>query len=174
MMRALGPQSVSSFLKTALDVVYAGAVASVAVVGPCGLALLVLSPIIGAQGASLFGIKLALRPAALSAALLTLAVYLGFLIYILDRLRKVAKTLTEGDPFQPENVGRLRLIGLGLIGLEAANMPLRAALNWMAPSRAGAIVSFNLTAWFAVLVVFVLAEVFREGARLRREAELTI
>jgi hypothetical protein len=86
----------------------------------------------------------------------------------------VAKTLTEGDPFQPENVGRLRLIGLGLIGLEAANMPLRAALNWMAPSRAGAIVSFNLTAWFAVLVVFVLAEVFREGARLRREAELTI
>ena len=32
----------------------------------------------------------------------------------------------------------------------------------------------NLTAWFAVLVVFVLAEVFREGARLRREAELTI
>ncbi len=33
---------------------------------------------------------------------------------------------------------------------------------------------FNPTAWFAVLVVFVLAEVFREGARLRSEAELTI
>jgi hypothetical protein len=33
---------------------------------------------------------------------------------------------------------------------------------------------FNLTIWFAVLVVLVLAEVFREGARLRREAELTI
>jgi len=32
----------------------------------------------------------------------------------------------------------------------------------------------NLTAWFAVLVVFVLAEVFREGARLRRDAQLTI
>jgi hypothetical protein len=34
--------------------------------------------------------------------------------------------------------------------------------------------SLSLTAWFSVLVVFVLAEVFREGARLRREAELTI
>jgi hypothetical protein len=34
--------------------------------------------------------------------------------------------------------------------------------------------NFSLTAWFSVLVVFVLAEVFREGARLRREAELTI
>ena len=32
----------------------------------------------------------------------------------------------------------------------------------------------NLTAWFAVLVIVVLAEVFREGARLRGEAELTI
>jgi hypothetical protein len=34
--------------------------------------------------------------------------------------------------------------------------------------------SVNLTAWFAVLVIVVLAEVFREGARLRSEAELTI
>jgi hypothetical protein len=32
----------------------------------------------------------------------------------------------------------------------------------------------NLTTWFAVLVIVVLAEVFREGARLRGEAELTI
>ena len=31
-----------------------------------------------------------------------------------------------------------------------------------------------LTPAFSVLVVFVLAEVFREGARLRRESELTI
>jgi hypothetical protein len=32
----------------------------------------------------------------------------------------------------------------------------------------------SLTTWFAVLVIFVLAEVFREGARLRGDAELTI
>ena len=31
-----------------------------------------------------------------------------------------------------------------------------------------------LTPLFSVLIVFVLAEVFREGARLRRESELTI
>ena len=50
-----------------------------------------------------------------------------------------------------------------------------AISNWLPPelvqeSRP----NFSLTAWFSVLVVFVLAEVFREGARLRREAELTI
>jgi hypothetical protein len=31
-----------------------------------------------------------------------------------------------------------------------------------------------VTTWFSVLVVFVLAEVFKEGARLRQEADLTI
>jgi channel protein (hemolysin III family) len=34
--------------------------------------------------------------------------------------------------------------------------------------------NLSLTAWFSILVVVVLAEVFREGARLRRESELTI
>ena len=32
----------------------------------------------------------------------------------------------------------------------------------------------SLSGWFAILAVFVLAEVFREGARLRQDAELTI
>ena len=32
----------------------------------------------------------------------------------------------------------------------------------------------NLAVWFAVLVIIVLAEVFREGARLRQEQKLTI
>jgi hypothetical protein len=35
-------------------------------------------------------------------------------------------------------------------------------------------VNLDFTSWFAIAVLFVLAEVFREGARLRREAELTI
>ena len=52
---------------------------------------------------------------------------------------------------------------------------LRMTLAFVFPERVtGAGVTLNLTAWFAILVVFVLAEVFREGARLRREAELTV
>jgi len=34
--------------------------------------------------------------------------------------------------------------------------------------------SLNLGAWFAVLAFFVLAEIFREGARLRDEQKYTI
>ena len=82
-------------------------------------------------------------------------------------------TLTAGDPFHPQNVRRLRLIGLMLGALEFG----RYAIWAVAPMVRGVRdvrPNFNLTAWFSVLVVFVLAEVFREGARLRREAELTI
>jgi hypothetical protein len=48
------------------------------------------------------------------------------------------------------------------------------ASAWLLPGQTKVEPNFSLTAWFSVLVVFVLAEVFREGARLRREAELTI
>ena len=43
-MRALGPESVSSFLKIAVDVVYAAACIAVAVVGPLCLVMLVYLP----------------------------------------------------------------------------------------------------------------------------------
>jgi hypothetical protein len=60
-----------------------------------------------------------------------------------------------------------------LAGLELGRYAFRSGVAWLEPgSRIQSGVS--LTPWFSVLVVLVLAEVFREGARLRREAELTI
>ena len=92
---------------------------------------------------------------------------------IVHSLRQIFTTLTAGDPFHPTNVGRLRLIGLMLAALEIGRYcvwGLSPFLPWIKDVKP----DFSLTAWFSVLVVFVLAEVFREGARLRREAELTI
>ena len=60
-----------------------------------------------------------------------------------------------------------------LAALELSRYGGRASAPWCRGSSATE-PNFSLTAWFSVLVVFVLAEVFREGARLRREAELTI
>ena len=85
--------------------------------------------------------------------------------------------MSRSDPFRPENVGRLRLVAVMMIGLEFAGNGLRSLFIAMAPRGSEVHSSggwFNPTAWFAIMVVFVLAEVFREGARLRREAELTI
>lgn len=101
--------------------------------------------------------------------------YLGGFSLILLHLRAIVHSLRIGDPFQPANVSRLKQIGLTLavvtggawIGQTLVSRLVRGALE--PPGL------FDLvTPAFSVLVVFVLAEVFREGARLRRESELTI
>ena len=89
-------------------------------------------------------------------------------------LRSIFATLTAGDPFHPDNVRRLRVVGLMLAGLELGRYLIWALGSSLLPGVDRVEPNFSLTAWFSVLVVFVLAEVFREGARLRREAEVTI
>jgi hypothetical protein len=180
-MRALGPGSVSSFLKTVLDVVYYGTAVILALLTlglVAGLLAISFFPDLFREIAERLKIEGEVSPGRLAALGVILAVYgmlyLGALIAILSRLRKVFATLTAGDPFEPENIPRLRLIGFVLAGMELARYALNALLLAIAPALGWEIDGFNITVWFSVLVVFVLAEVFREGARLRREAELTI
>lgn len=114
------------------------------------------------------------RGPVLATGLAALAVYLAGVLVIVGCLRRIFATLTAGDPFHPDNIARLRLIGLILAALELGRYALWAVGAWVLPGVTDVEPNFSLTAWFSVLVVFVLAEVFREGARLRREAELTI
>jgi|SRR5215217_6881523 len=108
-------------------------------------------------------------------ALGAIVAYLGGFALILRHLRSIVHTLRIGDPFQPANVSRLKQIGWILasvtggawIGQTLVSQLVRGALEPPNP--------FDLvTPAFSVLVVFILARVFREGARLRKESELTI
>lgn len=178
-MRALGPGSVSSLLKLALDVI--SVVLWVSVAGlVVGAFIALLLPVDLPLWRHVIDDETALgalqaRGPVLAAGLLALAVYCGVVQYIVQRLRLIFATMTMGDPFRPDNVKRLRAIGVGLAVLELINYltPMLTNLAFKSQIR-GVHWSVNLTAWFAILVVFVLAEVFREGARLRSEAELTI
>ena len=181
-MRTLGPGSVSSLLKVVLEVIHFALWVATAVVALAAIGLLLALPFRGLHltgGLNIDGHAVSaaevLRKGPAVAGLLGLtAVYLLAMTAIFNRLRRVFETLTAGDPFRPENVGRLRLVGFALVGLEGLSWLLRTLAGLIfagKPSETGA---FNLTAWFSILVVFVLAEVFREGARLRGEAELTI
>jgi magnesium-transporting ATPase (P-type) len=189
-MRALGPGSVSSFLKMALDVVHVLLWFLLIVMVLVLLGTIVLQPFIASQVAldgdfSVSGetdperVRQFIRSPIIPGILAAVSVYVGGLVYIVGRLRRVFVTLTQGDPFQPLNVQRLRVIGFTLAALEIFSYLVRGVLTWWEARtdmdmEVGIGESFDLTIWFAVLVVFVLAEVFREGARLRREAELTI
>lgn len=175
-MRALGPGSVSSFLKIILDVVFIGlwvGVVAVALI-TCAALLLSFNPdLLPGVIATREGGEIIHRGPVWAAGLAAAGVYMGGVLVIVGSLRRIFATLTAGDPFHPDNVNRLRLIGLMLAGLELGRYAVWAASAWL-PGVKTVEPTLSLTAWFSVLVVFVLAEVFREGARLRREAELTI
>ncbi|MBA3812390.1 MAG: DUF2975 domain-containing protein [Caulobacteraceae bacterium] len=177
-MRALGPGSVSSFLKVILDVFHivlwiSAAGVSVAIVG---VLLLSFEPKLLGSHLTLDKLRIEgpwLGPIA-AATLLAADLYLAGAIVIVDRLRRIFQTLIAGDPFHPDNVRRLRVIGGALAVLELGRYAVAAIAQMIFHGRLHVGGGVSLTTWFAVLVIVVLAEIFREGARLRREAELTI
>ena len=177
MIRALGPGSVSSFLKVILDVFYVvlwvfGVLFAAVILGLLLISFdpqVLPSPILA--HAEILGHAPGLEAAVrLAGAELSL---IGVLV-IVQRLRRVFGAMTAGDPFHPDNVRRLRVIALVLALIEINNYAFGALERFALGARGHGGFSLNLTAWFAVLVIVVLAEVFREGARLRRDAELTI
>lgn len=121
------------------------------------------------------GIRVAIPRAYFLFGIGAFAGYFAGFALILRNLRAMIHTLRIGDPFQPANVSRLKQIGLTLatvtggawIGQTLVSRLVRGQMEPPSPMDL-------VTPAFSVLVVFVLAEVFREGARLRRESELTI
>lgn len=178
-MRALGPGSVSSLLKLVLDVIAFALWASLALLLVAAFVALLLPVDLDLWRRIMedTGVRMAMqaRGPVFTVGLLALAAYVGVVLYIVHRLQRIFQTLTIGDPFRPRNVFRLRAIGFSLAGLEVINYGARMVSGWAFRDQVEDVrFNLNLTAWFAVLVVFVLAEVFREGARLRQEADLTI
>ena len=181
-MRALGPGSVSSFLKVILDVVrwvllICGAAVSVATVA---VLLLSFRPDLLKDAIDLtaFHIKGPWIGPLAAGTLLAGGLYIGGALVIVGRLRRIFQTLIAGDPFHPDNVRRLRVIGAALAGLELGRYAFAViggvVVHSLGLEKVELGGQINLNLWFSVLVIVVLAEVFREGARLRGEAELTI
>jgi hypothetical protein len=178
LMRTLGPGSVSSFLKVILDVFYFALLAAAAALALAIVAVLLVSfrPDLLTSNIDLEDLRLKgpwIGPA-LAGLLLGLDLYVGGAIVIVGRLRRIFQTLIAGDPFHPDNVRRLRVIGSTLALLEVGRYGASTIDHIVFRGHANIGGGVNLTTWFAVLVIVVLAEVFREGARLRGEAELTI
>ena len=106
-------------------------------------------------------------------------VAIGALLIILKQLKKICHTLVLGDPFVPENAKRLRTIWITVAIAELFRLfsgffiPVVHS-NTIAGEQVSISMEFRFYVWFLVLALMVLAEVFREGARLRREQKLTI
>lgn len=176
-MKTLGHRSFASFLCTALDVARWVLIILLAIVLLIGIPAYVVDAYIDLAWVQAPPPGVVLWP-----GMFLFVVSLLADLVIVMRLRQIFATLTEGDPFVPENATHLRVIWMALAVYEILRMVVTSGalltLNLFDKSSAtsGLEGSLNVNGglWLAVAVLIVLAEVFREGARLRDEQKLTI
>jgi hypothetical protein len=95
---------------------------------------------------------------------------------VLKRLLAMVGTVRAGDPFVSANALRLRLIAWMLLTLQLIGIII-GAIGHAISSPAHPVhldAGFSTNGWLAVILTFVLAVVFAEGARLREELQGTI
>jgi hypothetical protein len=94
---------------------------------------------------------------------------------MLSRLLAMIETVRTGDPFAPENAARLKTIAWCLLVVQLFELACGLFISVL--TRAGADVGDwdpSLSGWIAVLLLFVLARVFEEGARIRADLEAMV
>jgi hypothetical protein len=108
------------------------------------------------------------------ATLGVLAVPLNHLI--LTRLLRIVETVGRGDPFVAANAYRLNGIAWVLLALQLLSMVIgfigKTISSKDFPLHLDA--GFSVNGWLCVVLAFVLARVFAEGALMREDLEGTI
>ena len=103
-------------------------------------------------------------------------VALGLIWTIMQKLRAIVGSVALGDPFAMANAVRLKAIGWLMIALQLIGIPLAVAAGKAADLFGENDVGFDfsLNAVLSILLVFVLAGVFEQGAKMREELEGTV
>ena len=95
---------------------------------------------------------------------------------VLKRLLAIVETVRSGDPFVAANASRLQAIAWALLALQLLSIVIGAigkAVSTPAyPIHLDA--GFSITDWLAVLLTFLLAQVFAQGTLMREDLEGTV
>lgn len=93
------------------------------------------------------------------------------MFFVVNRLLSILKSLRFGSPFVKENAEHFQKVGYALLIGEGAKF----AFGFLSLIFGGdADIDFTPIAWVAIMAVFVLGEVFREGSRMKEEQDLTV
>jgi hypothetical protein len=95
---------------------------------------------------------------------------------ILKRLLAMVETVRAGDPFVAANASRLQVIAWALFALQCFSIVIGAVADSLStPTHPVNIdAGFSISGWLAVLLTFLLARVFAEGALMREDLEGTV
>lgn len=95
---------------------------------------------------------------------------------VLKRLLAIVETVRAGDPFVAANASRLQAIAWAALTLQLLSLVVGAIADALStpahPLHFDA--GFSISGWLAVLLTFVLARVFAEGALMREDLERTV
>jgi hypothetical protein len=95
---------------------------------------------------------------------------------VLKRLLAIVETVRGGDPFVAANASRLQGIAWALLALNLLSIVIGAIAKTVStpahPLHINA--GFSINGWLAVLLTFLLARVFAEGALMREDLEGTV
>ena len=95
---------------------------------------------------------------------------------VLKRLLAMVETVRAGDPFVAANAYRLQAIAWFLLVLQILSMII-GGIGEAISTRAHPVdldAGFSINGWLAVLLTFLLARVFAEGALMREDLEGTV
>ena len=94
--------------------------------------------------------------------------------FVLTRLLTIVETVRIGDPFVTENAARLQAIAWAILALELVHFAVGGIAAGVSSAAVPLNISwgFSVTRWLAVLMLFVLARVFEQGARMREELDV--
>ena len=95
---------------------------------------------------------------------------------VFSQLLRIVESVRAGEPFAMDNAGRLRTIAWALLGLELLHICVVAIASAVSTKEMPLPINgnFDLTGWLAILLLFVLAQVFLEGTRMREDLEGTV
>lgn len=95
---------------------------------------------------------------------------------VLKRLLAMVQTVRAGDPFVAANARRLHAIAWALLALQVLSLVIGAIAKAVSsPAHSVHLdAGFSISGWLAVLLTFLLARVFAEGALMREDLEGTV
>ena len=119
---------------------------------------------------------------ALPIVMLGVAALLALGVYFLVVLRRIVNSVGEGDPFVPVNASRLSRMAWAVFAGQVLSIPIGRAVLWIATIVAdekdhvhvGDDFGVTSSGLLLMLVLFILARVFRRGAEMREELEGTV
>jgi hypothetical protein len=109
----------------------------------------------------------------------TVIMALGLVWVMLSKLLALVRSVSEGSPFTQINAARLRLVGWLMVWIQAVSVPIALLGHEITmavdPEKmVDGDLGISLNGILGILLVFVLAGVFEQGAAMREELEGTV